>query len=73
MIKGMDLYGVFADFLAFWQRHFTEQQTMTREDALSQVDDARHGMTNTSARDQDMVGYQNGVAAGHMENMVLTI
>ncbi len=63
------------DFLAFWQTHFPEQQTLTREAALTMIDDKRRGYANIAASDQEMIAYQDDVSRvyGAYENLAFQL
>lgn len=62
MLNTITVQQALEDFLAFWQTHFPEQQTLTREAALASLDEQCRGFSNVAASDQDMIPYQNDVS-----------
>ena len=75
MLNIITIESALEDFLAFWQRHFPEQNTLTREVALARIDDKRRGYANTTASDQEMIAYQDDVALvyGAYENVAFQL
>jgi len=62
MLNTITTEAALENFLAFWQAHFPEQQTLTREVALAWFDEQRRGFSNTRASDQEMTAYQDDVS-----------